>query len=436
MVSLTKEEILNAMNDVSFSIGGITTYHDKPMANSLFYGSELFSNSDINFNYQIYGVMVELRIFSYLEDSFLDLINDSEIDFTDIKNRIFINPADSNKFSNKQIVKYIRNAVAHSDTTKELFKISRNGRFVEIDLKNTNPIPFHVKIDSKDLEKMIMTLSSLSKNRYCTYIDRTGYKLYRIYYKEKIDPKIIYEDMVRQSYIYDYDLAYEKLIEYFKDNNIDYEIKEYTLNHEQTKLIGKYRKESKKIIKKFTNGKEASDSFFSEFVSSIIPLAPEKIETLKNHLHIVSMITRFPQYSFDDICNYISCLYLDEQDKVPLEFASFYRYLFQDNVSKTNLQRMANGYFMRNEVAIEILSYYFSCYNDESEIEVDSKRINKENLRDALVHGRWFDDFDGNIVCCDTRNGKNNDYNFYWTNSINLPNLFEYYKNTFLYKTR
>ena len=157
MVSLTKEEILNAMNDVSFSIGGITTYHDKPMANSLFYGSELFSNSDINFNYQIYGVMVELRIFSYLEDSFLDLINDSEIDFTDIKNRIFINPADSNKFSNKQIVKYIRNAVAHSDTTKELFKISRNGRFVEIDLKNTNPIPFHVKIDSKDLEKMIMT---------------------------------------------------------------------------------------------------------------------------------------------------------------------------------------------------------------------------------------------------------------------------------------
>lgn len=57
---------------------------------------------------------------------------------------------------------------------------------------------------------------------------------------------------------------------------------------------------------------------------------------------------------------------------------------------------------------------------------MSGETFDKENIRDALIHGRWFSDINHNIVCCDSKNGKNNDYNFYWSKTLPLKETVKY----------
>ena len=68
----------------------------------------------------------------------------------------------------------------------------------------------------------------------------------------------------------------------------------------------------------------------------------------------------------------------------------------------------------------------------DSTIKIGSEVYLTEHIRNAFAHGRWFIDNYNNFVLCDTKNGKHNDYNFYWKEKIKLIDLLEmiFRKNT------
>ena len=175
MVSLTKQEILESLERFSRIIEQIAK---NPNSSS---GIFLLSSNNYLKDYRVYQMISSLRCLSYYEDAFLDKITNDELQ---IENTIFVNPSDYNRFSKKQIIKYIRNAFSHSEKEKELYKISKNGRYVEIKLQNTKPIPFHVKMSLEQLQKIIATIQQQQNLFYMSIMDFEHKSLKRVYLKE------------------------------------------------------------------------------------------------------------------------------------------------------------------------------------------------------------------------------------------------------------
>lgn len=428
MIYKSKEEVINSIARVSMCIESIVSNPNIQMGQLIrmqYTPEELFRKQD-KFDFYVYLLLVDLRTFSFLEDSFLDLLKNDELNFDSIKSKIFINPNDAKRFSNKQVIGFIRNAVAHSDSNKELFRISPNGRFVEIDLKETNPIPFHVKLGYRDLLGIETIIQTKSQYRYCSYVDSKNMQIKRIYVKEYMDPNIIFEKYkVSEDNIYSYDGAYEDLIKYFEDNNIPYEIKTYNLNDSQKLFIKNWKKSIKQYIGN-DDAKPYLDSFYFTALSSILPLPQEKLKFLIHHSDIVDAMYQCPWYTFnqfkDEVIKGVSST--SSENLSYLAKAMFDKYGNFENVFE--FYYALNGYYLRNETIMQLITYYYSCCCDEETITIDGKTVEKENLRDALVHGRWFDDLDSNIVYFDTRTAKNNDYNFYMEEKLSLHGLHEY----------
>lgn len=436
MVSLTKNNLLECLLSVSSTFEEMNDYHDKIIASSIEHNMSSNAISSNNYMYDlfVYGNMINLRILSYIEDSFLDLMNDSDLNFGDIKTRMFINPNDARSFSNKQILKFIRNAVSHSDGDKELFKLSPNGKFIEVDLKNTKPIPFHIRITSKDLQDLTLMILEQMKCRYATYMDITNSKIVRLYIS-----KVSFD--IRNQYIYDeeakknngpldYDLRYKVLRKYLDDNNIDYEVKEYPLNKEQLSIINSYRSVLNNNLKNKSD-REVIEYYFSKnIISSMIPLAQEKIMYLISHLNVVSAIYTNPSYTLSDFfehsITYLQSVGLFRTFSCPLDKAF---YDMHDTFGTIHAFYNNNLF---DEVIMQMATYYFSSCSTDEFVTIGKKTINKENLRDALIHGRWFKDNCGNVVCFDALNGKNNDYNFYWSEVISIKELHDYCMNALI----
>ena len=423
MISMTKNEIFESISNIS-KIVESTVYNPDESIKKIIFQNYFFTDDfgkKVKFDFNIYAMMIDVRILSFLEDSFLDKIDNNELDLGSIRDRIFINSSDANRFSNKQIIKYIRNAVSHSDNSKELFKISPNGRFLEIDLKNTKPLPFHVKIDYRDLEKIVSILSKKSAGKYVTYLDRKKGIIHRVYLKNFPNVSDVYDSYtINPDYVYDYDEAYEKYINYLDINKIEYEVKKYNLTDKQRKLIDKFQEVADTYDKK---DKTYSEILFLVFINLIIPLGQEKINYLKNHLDIINCLFRYNECSFNQICDEIN-KGLFSEDSSTNELSELANHFSKKSILEIYEVKFAmRDYLLTTETITQLLTFYFSCMCDDEYINIDGDIFLKENLRDSLIHGRWYNDTQKNIVCYDTLNGKNNDYNFYWEKTIPLKKI-------------
>ena len=193
MVSLDKKEIGLCLKD--YGIIRELMYEYPNMTINDIFNLYMHSNNrieDYNENYfarmvRVYGTICELRMFSFVEDLTISYLNENELDFDDVKKEIFINKDDYKYFSKKQIVRNIRNAFNHSDENKRLYNISVNGKFVEIYLKDTNPEPFHVKLNFDQLNKINTEISKNSHNMVISTIDFDEFNLYKPFLKEELE---------------------------------------------------------------------------------------------------------------------------------------------------------------------------------------------------------------------------------------------------------
>ena len=423
MISLEKKEIFNTIVRVAKLIELVLIKPNDKISNAIVETYLEYDIEQYNKDYRIFTDLISLRLLSYCEDSYLDLTNNDEINFDQIKNKIFINPEDSKKFSNKQIIKFIRNAVSHSDKEKELFKISPNGKYIEIELKKTKPVPFHVKINNKDLLEIVNIILPAAKGNYLTLINKNKKVVSRFYLKNINKEKM----PIPENITCGTDEFFNCVKSFFEEKNIDYEIKEYPLLKEQIELIDNQEKVFSKVLEE---NPEYRNTFYLTLFDSTIPLSNEKIYRLYSYLQLYLLLNEFTNYTFQQFKyeiaigykNAFSKMTKDKTEQEPMTGLSEYIYDFQNTCGKT-LEHYFQGQkylsTLTNLTSNELLTYYFSCLCEE-DIEINGIIYPKDNIRDAFVHGRYFNCLNGDIMCFDTNNGKNNDYNFYWKERLPL----------------
>ena len=424
MIRLAKGEITGCLSRCSMVIEGITRNPNLPVSFTIGNVYSYSENKDIILSdYRIYCFIALLRTFSYLEDTFIDILKDNEPDLsTDLKNRIFVNPADVNKFTNKDIIRFMRNSFAHSDGNKEEFKISPNGRFASIETSKTPQGLFCVKFSVEDLMEIMNSISKIEKCIYCSYIDRENKTLQRIYINDEVNRDVIGKHLASLDNP-TYSETYNEFIKYLNSNKISYELKTYNLDTNQVKLLKFFDKQLDKIIQ----DKEAKDmlenTIFFPFTRMLIPLGIEKVESLTDHVLIFTYLMRFPNYSFEDLRKfYYHTFFEPTHEDVPEEI---YLYL-KDNIVEEKSKTIAfEEYVLVNESIIQLLTYFYSSSAETNEIDIKSKKIPKKNFRNSLIHGRWFDAGDRNIMIYDVKNGKNNDYDFHFSEKVSLKVLFK-----------
>lgn len=428
MISLEKKDVFDALLRVGKLLELIISNPDDEIAYTIARNYLEYDEQQYYKDYRIFTDLMSLRLLSYSEDSYLDLINNDEINFDEIKNKIFVNSEDSKRFSNKQIIKFIRNAVCHSDENKELFKISPNGRFVEIELKRTKPIPFHIKINNEDLLKIVAVFLPAANGNYCTLVNKEKQVIYRVYLKNVRKDKLSFPKEI----VYGTDESLNSIKSFLKEKSIVYEIKEYPLIKEQIELLNYYEERFIGILEQFP---EQRETFYLTLYDIVIPLSNEKIYSLFSYLQLFILLYKYPQYTFNQFKNEIVSGYLNafnEMDDHSInhedmsELSKFY-YDFQMSCGPTLEHYFQTLKYLSSMTEItnnEFLTYYFSCLCKE-DIEIGGIVYPKDNIRNSFVHGRHITCLNGDIMCFDTENGKNNDYNFYWNQKLPLKDTIK-----------
>ncbi|MDD2496072.1 MAG: hypothetical protein PHG03_06150 [Bacilli bacterium] len=102
--------------------------------------------------------------FSLTKDEVFDYIDTKNIEIPD---RWFVNKEDKKTFcSGKKVLGFIRDAFSHSNIN-ELYKISKDGKFILIDMKGTKTKPLLLKIPKEDIE-ILVKYTIFSSNTYPT----------------------------------------------------------------------------------------------------------------------------------------------------------------------------------------------------------------------------------------------------------------------------
>lgn len=417
MIALSKNEILNCLEKVSRQIENICNYRDIPVINFL---SNL-TKTDI----RVYMFISKLRYLSYYEDAFIDMISNDNINLDDLKDRIFIDKKTKNSFSNKQIIKFIRNAFSHSDALKDLYHISANGRYLEIYLKQVKPCEFNIRMTFADLDELVDKITM--PYFYLSLFEDN--KLKRFYLKNKItDDEFlnIYSFLDRKQIINEKEYS-KAVIDYYDSIGNIYEKKEYNIMPEQIKTLDTINNIFISSINKVINDNnidkktELIEAFRDYNLSKIIPLEEEKLSLKEDNMLIIKLMYDYPNCSFNQLeKEFINTGYNILLNKPLSEIQNI---IYSNIGNDFGRLFLFNGRDLENDTYMEYISYYIMNICNETEIKINNKVYVVEHIRNAFAHGRWFIDNDDNLVLCDTKNGKYNDYNFYWKEKIKLIDL-------------
>lgn len=401
---------------------------------------------------RVYGIITELKMFSYREDLSIDYLNENELEFDDIKKKIFVNPQDARSFSKKQIIKYIRNAFNHSDSNKRLYNISVNGKYVEIDLKNTKPKPFHIKLDFNQLNKINYSIERKSHNMLMSLIDFDDIDFEKIFLKSEIQKlkfihfyfhKKVDEQIINKLNEFDFSKCKtsqqiiaeaEKIFVSFgfKEYSIGYfPFKEEQINKAYTLLSNLARKD----ISKFDF--DILKSFIATALQDVIPLGMYQMDHLNFEQRFDAWFMSDPNISYNEILEKLkNIMYGSQYQPINTQSEKYNNFDKERFESLTSFFRTQNGDIsikgtglyndyntsIKYPIAIYIGFMFDSIITDEF-INVDGIEYETMHLRNSFVHGRWFFGENENIELYDCPNGNNNDYNFDWHASINIRKL-------------
>lgn len=356
----------------------------------------------INEMIRVYYFYVNFRMYSIEEDFFLNRdnnISNEDLD-TFVHNCTFYDKP--NNITNKRILEIIRNAFNHSlDST---LKVSKNAKNFELDIpdiryprqiaKGGNPERLHMRFDINYINDLNNLMSDKGRNVLYTWFD--------IPKNFDINSKHLYTELDKIKFLhYYFDKKLEpNIMQNFKDLNkkvlrcegksedINNQIitlansinppKEFGLTHDQKvaaiKLIEKYRS----YLDKWT--KNQIDHFMFNILNNLTPVPGLKLPTLNYELWYLKLITDKEKLSFDKVLLEVIDSITDENkiEKMLLrDKMDFCCYIL------TNEFQISTPYMMYIDSVITNL-----C--DEDFIEIDGKKYETRQLRNSLVHARWY----------------------------------------------
>lgn len=479
MISLTKEEIAKYLKDYSFMSESIRNNPDMKIG-ALYRNYMLNSNrieEYLNNSFikmiRVYGLMTEMRLFSFKEDLAIDYLNNDELDFDEVKEKIFVNPNDARRFSKKQIVRYIRNSVNHSDYDKQLYSISVNGRYIECNLRQTNP-PFHVKLNYEQLSKIHDETFKRSHNILMASIDYDSFDFSKPWDDRNFEnlefvqfyfPKKISFDAIQSLYNTDFSMCETSREKFEKASEvlIEHDCNNFRINRYPVTDIQKAKMKS--ILENLKNidlnkmDINALKSSIEHVLDDTIPLGMYHTDQLYYEQQFAAWFMSDENLSYNEILNKIKSI-CNGEEFVPTKNVS-------DDYNKFDKERYDALHFGINKHILQytlmtadhksrvmypislFLGYIADSLFDEEIITVEGKEYKSEKIRNSFVHGRWYfgtkdmielydiePEDEDQILNNDTIIDNNEDVNnmfgiFKWHKSINLRQLLSAMNNLY-----
>lgn len=465
MISMTKNEIAKYLRDYSI-LSELIRINPKISVQRLFQEYVLSNGrfEDNNGEYFIrmvrcYGLYNILKIFSYCEDLQIDRLSEDNLQFDEIKEDIFVNKEDSKYFSKKLIIKFIRNAFNHSEGDKELYKISKNGRYLEVNLslndyvdKNGNrkiPVPFHIKINIEQLEKINRSLIDAGQNLLMTdFVYDESFDIennnpteeikkvkFRHYYFNKKIPIGILDKLSEIGSVEDIDDQSRKTklaeIESIIENE-KYNVKLFSLDEFQQKRGAEYLSVISDLMKK---SKEIlGDNYFHNMInyclSKLIPLGMYHYEQQMYEYMFSAWYIQDFDLNFEDIKTELNKISFYNSEEIPQKTnVTAQRVACINDIWKTDAQKQLLAIFStdsESRLIFPLMMYVDFAINNLSNDEylvIQNQSIPRERIRNSLAHGRWYISCDNNIEFYDCPNGNENDYNFDFHVTLNVREL-------------
>ena len=324
----------------------------------------------------------------------------------------FINPLDKTRFKKYEIFNYVRNAIFHNDIN-ELYKINTDCMSLTISLSNTNPVPFKFRINSNEINKMVISISDYSHHAIPYLIKKQGdfninsfKKNYNHAMKEikKLVPtRIVFKnnskdnkrEIMKSLYHDGIWFSQKKAMNLIDNYCIDYEEKSYEFSSFQKDLF--YKKIN--YFMRFIDG-----SKFKHFICPIIynymAGGVHKYEFYQYDYLISSIYLADGTHSVYSVMNDVlyDFAYLSKHKKVPDNKESIYNYMPKDVDITKSLVLYMFDYLERENMNDSLLFTYSLCnFSKETDYIMNGKLYELEHIRNAFTHNRWVVNYEGNI---------------------------------------
>lgn len=392
------------------------------------YGPQ-FANEGIYYNtLRIYEFLLYKKLFSYYYDSAFPNLKEKMIKDIELPKNIFVNFDDENRFSKKQIINFIRNALNHNDSNnRELYHIVQDSSklILDINLLQTKPIPFHVQIDMSDFLKLEKSIINSTYNPDITLICHSSdidylnpdisEELKKIYFRrynfQGKDDNTISERFRKLLSNGVVDINKLDVITHSNDDYKDYQL---TIS-QQIKLEQDIRDFEKSVGIPF-NWKLLSYELF-------------KVVQFGSAKYFGLLVDFF-------ICDW----YLGRDNKSLIDFQKdVIDYSNGKNMQNNPLNKIADirnldfllykawdfDQFTLNSLEI-YMNYIFDTYIKDEKIDINGKLIDREKIRDSFVHGRYYVGSFNKYHFMDSENGRKNEVNINWSETIKLDDILKF----------
>lgn len=459
MIYLDKETIFEYLYDYVgvFKVASDTDWYCDELFNAFLYYM-LITNQDHKANFDYYNKMIRIHEICDVI-GMLSAIKDEDFEFLDNDDRVlsetdkeldlaflndcFIYPKDKRRFKKSQIFNFIRNSFFHDDEF-DLYKISPNGYDIFINLMDTKPIPFQIKINVLDIYRMNLAISKHThhapffqiKNEDNVNIDNLSVdadkitkmneinKLSLIRYEYDGKATDIKNNMLTKLDDKNASVSLEKTLNILNEYGNVKEI-EYQFSREQKELL--YEK-----IENFSKYMpEDLRKFLVSIIYSCMPGGIYKIYSYNNDYLMSREYFEDPELELFSIVHTIVCDFfrLYGKNNGDNNRQGIFRFISDSKLEVKLLVLYTLDSKERINMAEEMLFRYALCsLKNDKNIEIDNVIYDLDHLRNAFTHNRYF---------CYTKDGE--DYYYIYDDESNLAdpnnaNYYRYIKKETLYK--
>ena len=375
-------------------------------------------------------IYTKMRMFSFAEDYTLkrgnNFINNDDLDLSFLNGKI---TGDINSFSNKKILKFLRDNFNHPENGVPKYKISEDCKTIEFTIEdNGKSIVVQLPVDEIASLTTAINNSAQTIQDFCfilpdstsvtEFLDKLKIKKYCITKKiPKADIDSVLELQKNEKYQESDDLisSFDDVIE--KEITLDDTQKEnikYNLNY--LFHIGMFDLEE---LRK--NFRDILNALIEKELS--IPVLKFNNYTLDSYFQ--REFLPYGEYSYNEMCNcFLLGLNISEETSVTKykDFFDEYKQLVFITYYANRMEKFAYS-------SLLFIEYVISNFIDENDIiEIDGVSIPCKKLRNSLVHGRWHIDKDC-IVFQDSNPDAKFELEFNWTQKVDLSNLLDYCEN-------
>lgn len=315
----------------------------------------------------------------------------------------FIIPTDASRFKKTHIFNFIRNAFFHSDNN-ELYKISTSCDYVFISLKDTNPIPFNVKISANDVFRMSYFVQNYShhvsafelENQDKLNIDNLFGEFHKCskeldkvsLVRKVIDSDIedrkedINNELVTNNVCFSSSLFNSTLSKYGSVVDI-----KYNFSEEQKKLFHTKFKYFNKVL-----GNMGMEYFVVPIIVNYMPGGISKINFLYfdeavsytylfNNRNSIFDIMRDISYDYMKLGNDNS--YFDGKRTI-------FKFISRElDYSKGGLLYLFDDLEKKNFEDVLLFKYVYGSVNVDEKINIGGVEYLSSNIRNVFTHNRW-----------------------------------------------